>query len=107
MKTLNYLIFIGLTVVLRKKPTNYLSFRKYSDVFLQNDNDIGCTNTIQHYIRLTDDKPISQLYCRIFPSQYEKVKLHIRKQLDTGVVRGSTSPLASPIVLVRKKENSL
>jgi transposase InsO family protein len=82
-------------------------FRKYSDVFSRNDDDIGCTSTIQHRIRLTDEKPVSQQYRRIPPAQYEEVKQHIRKLLDNGVIRESTSPFASPIVLVRKKDNSL
>jgi hypothetical protein len=67
-------------------------------VFSRNDNDIGCTSTIQHCIRHTDEKPVSQ---------YEEGKQHIRKLLDNGVIRESTSPFASSIVLVRKKDNSL
>lgn len=82
-------------------------FRKYSDVFSKNDDDIGCTDTVQHRIRLTDNAPVSQQYRRIPPSQFEEVKQHIRKLLDNGVIRESTSPFASPIVLVRKKDNSL
>lgn len=82
-------------------------FRKYSDVFSKNDDDIGCTDTVQHRIRLTDNAPVSQQYRRIPPSQFEEVKQHIRKLLENGVIRESTSPFASPIVLVRKKDNSL
>jgi hypothetical protein len=46
-------------------------FQKYSDAFSRNDDDIGCTSTIQHRICLTDDKPVSQQYRRIPLAQYD------------------------------------
>lgn len=82
-------------------------FRKHREVFSKDDDDIGCTSTVTHQIRLTDNKPIAQQYRRIPPSQFEEVKHHIRKLLKNDVIRESTSPFASPIVLVRKKDNSL
>ena len=82
-------------------------FQKHKNVFSKDDDDIGCTDTIKHQIRLVDSKPISQQYRRIPPSQLDEVKQHIRKLLKNNVIRESTSPFASPIVLVRKKDNSL
>ena len=82
-------------------------FRKHSNVFSKNDDDIGCTSTVKHQIRLNDNTPIAQQYRRIPPSQFEEVKQHIRKLLQNDVIRESTSPFASPIVLVRKKDNSV
>lgn len=82
-------------------------FRKHREVFSKDDDDIGCTSTVIHQIRLMDNKPIAQQYRRIPPSQFEEVKQHIRKLLKNDVIRESTSPFASPIVLVRKKDNSL
>lgn len=49
-------------------------FRKYNDVSSKNDDDIGCTDTVQHRNRLTDNAPVSQQYSRIPPSQFEEVK---------------------------------
>lgn len=82
-------------------------FRKHREVFSKDDDDIGCTSTVTHQIRLTDKKPIAEQYRRIPLSQFEEVKQHIRKLLKNDVIRESTSPFASPIVLVRKKNNSL
>ncbi|KAI3368246.1 hypothetical protein L3Q82_007966 [Scortum barcoo] len=48
-----------------------------------------------------------QRYCRIPPSEYEAVKAHINQLLESQVIRESSSPYASPIVLVRKKDGSL
>lgn len=80
---------------------------KYSGVFSDHDGDIGCTNLISHDIPLVEDTPVQQRYRRIPPSEYEAVKAHIRQLLEAQVIRESSSPFASPIVLVRKKDGSL
>lgn len=41
------------------------------------------------------------------PSEYEAVKAHINKLLQSKVIGESCSPYASPIVLVRKKGGSI
>ncbi|KAI3366509.1 hypothetical protein L3Q82_000640 [Scortum barcoo] len=81
--------------------------RKYRSVFSAHDGDLGCTNLLCHDIPLLDDVPVRQRYCRIPPSEYEAVKAHINQLLESQVIRESSSPYASPIVLVRKKDGSL
>lgn len=80
---------------------------KYTSVFSSHEGDLGCTNLIAHDIPLLDDVPIRQRYRRIPPSEYEEVKQHINQLLEAQVIRESSSPYASPIVLVRKKDGSL
>lgn len=60
-----------------------------------------------HDIPLLDDVPVRQRYRRIPPSDYDDVRAHIRKLLESNVIRESFSPFASPIVIVRKKDVSL
>lgn len=79
----------------------------HASVFSSNDHDLGCTNLISHDIPLLDDVPIRQRHRRIPPSEYEMVKDHINQLLQAQVIRESSSPYASPIVLVRKKDGSL
>lgn len=76
---------------------------KYESVFSAFDGDLGCTDLITHTIPLLDDCPVRQRYRRIPPSEYEAVKSHINQLLASQVIRESSSPYASPIVLVRKK----
>ncbi|XP_065325766.1 uncharacterized protein LOC135932296 [Pelmatolapia mariae] len=80
--------------------------KKYSSVFSAHDTDLGCTNLISHDIPLLDDIPVRQRYRRIPPSDYEVVKEHINQLLGAKVIRESSSPYASPIVLVKKKDGS-
>lgn len=79
----------------------------YASVFSTSDTDLGCTNLISHDIPLIDDTPVAQRYRRIPPSEYEVVKEHINQLLSSQVIRESSSPYASPIVLVRKKGGDL
>ncbi|CAC5422662.1 unnamed protein product [Mytilus coruscus] len=69
--------------------------------------DVRYTTTVKHKIRTVDDEPIVQPYRRIPPTQYKEVKQHIQKLVENKIIRESTNPYASPIVLVRKKDNSL
>lgn len=81
--------------------------QKYASVFSSHEGDLGCTNLISHDIPLLDDVPVRQRYRRIPPAEYDVVKAHINQLLESQVVRESSSPYASPIVLVKKKDGSL
>lgn len=79
----------------------------YSSVFAGHEGDLGCMNLISHDIPLLDDGPVRQRYRRIPPSEYETIKAHIHQLLESQVIRESSSPYASPIFLVQKKDGSL
>ena len=72
-----------------------------------NLSKLGKTSLVQHDIKLDDMTPFKERYCRIPPHQYEEVKKHLQEMLDIGVICRSTSPWASPVVLVCKKDGSL
>ena len=77
--------------------------RRYPDVFTDMP---GETDVIQHQIRLSDDTPIR---CKPYPLPYamrEELRSEVDTMLEMGVVRPSTSPYASPIVMVKKKDGS-
>ncbi|KAL7859568.1 hypothetical protein SRHO_G00147150 [Serrasalmus rhombeus] len=64
-------------------------------------------NPTYYQIPLSDDVPVRQRHRRIPPTEYEVVKAHINQLLEARVIRESSSPYASPIVLVKKKDGSL
>ena len=65
------------------------------------ENDV-----IQHRVKPTDD---TQIGCKPYPLPYvtrEELRNEVDSILEMGVVRLSTSPYASPIVMVKKKDGS-
>ena len=58
-------------------------------------------------LNLSDKTPFKERYRRILPHQYEEVRKHLQEMLDIGAIHRSTSPCASPVVLVCKKDGGL
>ena len=56
---------------------------------------------------MVNDRPVTQPYRRICPTQCKEVKEHIIKLLKKGVTQASSSSYASPLVFVHKSDGSL
>ena len=80
---------------------------EYQHLFALNLKELGKTSLVQHEIKLSNNIPFKERYRRIPPHQYEEVRKHLQEMLDIGAIRRSTSPWASPVVLVCKKDGSL
>ena len=79
----------------------------FSDVFSKDGNDLGRTNTAEHVIDTEDSPPLRQPPHRI-PKAFEgEDQAALEKLQQQKIIRPSTSPWASPIVLVRKKDGSV
>ena len=77
--------------------------RKYEEIFTEIP---GSASVIEHKIDLTDDRPIR---CKPYPLPYAKrgeIREEIKNMMNTGIVRESSSPYASPLVAVKKKDGS-
>lgn len=79
----------------------------YQSIFAKGQGDVGCTKLITHEIPLLDSAPVRQPYRRIPPAQYEAVRAHIQQLVDSQIVRESSSPYSSPIVVVQKKDGNI
>ena len=80
---------------------------EYQHLFTLNLKELGKTSVVKHEIRLGNNTPFKERYRRIPPHQYEEVRKHLQEMLDIGAICRSTSPWASPVVLVCKKDGSL
>ena len=81
--------------------------REECDVFSKCDSDIGNIREFEMKINLVDKVPVKEPYRHIPRNLYDEVKNYINDLLVNGWIRESCSAYASPIVCVRKKDNSL
>ena len=79
---------------------------EYQHSFALNLKELGKTSLVQYEIRLSHNTPFKERYRRIPPHQYEEVRKHPQEMLDIGAIHRSTSPWASPVVQVCKKDGS-
>ncbi|GFW21873.1 retrovirus-related Pol polyprotein from transposon 412 [Trichonephila clavipes] len=81
-------------------------FQEFEDVFSRKSSDIGHTTMTQHRIDTADHPPIEQ-HPRCLPfAKQEEVGTLLREMQENDIIEPSSSPWASPIVLVRKKDGS-
>ena len=81
-------------------------FKDFSDVFSQGEDDLGCTPLLEHTIE-THGPPLRQPYWQQNPAVRREEMAQVQQMLASDVIRPSNSPLASPVVMVKKKDGSL
>ena len=75
--------------------------------FAKNDDDIGQIPDLNLDIKLTDQTPVQKNYLAVPRPLYPEVKAYIEDLLNRKFIRPSSSPYSSPVVCVRKKDQSL
>lgn len=68
--------------------------------------EVGRTDLVQHHITTGEHAPVKQPPRRIPFSMRAKVEALVEEMLGNGIIEHSTSPWASPIVLVAKQDGS-
>ena len=80
------------------------TIRKHPGAFAKNERDLGCTDLVYHYAKVTKERPVHLSYHKAQGTEIRKV---IEDQTDNmmanGVIKESQSPYCSPIVMARKK----
>ena len=82
-------------------------FHKYAHIFALESLDMGHTSMVKHKIRLDNYTPFKERYHRIPPNLFDEVRNHLKEMIEVGAIQKSSSPWASAVVLVRKKDGSL
>ena len=77
----------------------------FRDVFAVGGEPLGRTSVVQHDIQ-TSGPPIRQPLHRLPVALKPTVTEEVSKMLTQGVIRHSSSPWSSPLVLVKKKDKS-
>lgn len=81
--------------------------RDFSECF-STSSKVRRTQIVKHRI-ITDEqtRPVHQNPYRVSPKEREVIKGQVQEMLEDDVIQPSNSPWASPVVLVRKKDNTL
>lgn len=76
---------------------------KYNDCFSNGLKDLGFTDVTDMEIELEDSEPVVYRPYRMSFAERSLVRGMVQEMIESGIVRESSSPYASPIVLVQKK----
>ena len=79
---------------------------KHESTFSENDNDLGRTGIITHRIPTAGAHPIKQPLRRMPVHMQEEAAKQINEMVKKDVIQKSSSPWASGIVMVEKKDGS-
>ena len=80
--------------------------REFKDVFSSETRPFGRTHMTEHRIDTGSARPICQGLRPTSPADREVIRTEVSKMLDSGAIRPSSSPWASPVVLVTKKDGT-
>lgn len=79
---------------------------EYHTLFATGEDDLGCTARVQHRIDTRGAPPIRQSVRRMPQLRHREAKKLLDDMLGRSVIQPSSSPWASPVVLVPKKDGS-
>ena len=79
---------------------------EYADIFAVSDEELSHTERLKHSIYTGDSAPVRQPVRRVPPHRRQEVHDLLQDMLKRKIIQPSSSPWASPIVLVRKSDGS-
>jgi transposase InsO family protein len=80
--------------------------RQFRHLFVDKPEELGCCRLLEHEIDVQGHPPIRSRAYRVSPEQRDVIEEEVQKMHSKGVIRPSKSPWSSPIVLVKKRDNS-
>ncbi|UYV73036.1 K02A2.6-like [Cordylochernes scorpioides] len=79
---------------------------EYKEMFAAPDDYKGRTHLVRHKIKTNSDIPIRKNPYRVSLREREIINNQIDKMLKKGIISHSSSPWASPVILVKKKDGT-
>jgi len=79
---------------------------RHASVFSQHDLDLGVTDVLTHQIDTGDSRPVRQPLRRHPKPHDEAIRQYIDESQQQGVIEKASSPWASNVVVVRKKDGT-
>lgn len=78
----------------------------YRDIFDLDNQPLGQTSVVKHQIHTGNASPIHRRPYRVSPTERQVIQKEVDKMLARDIIEPSCCPWASPVVLVRKKDDS-
>lgn len=78
-----------------------------ADSFAKDDSDVGCIPDLELDLDLEDQTPVQKNYVAVPKPLYPEVKAYIEDLLNRNFIKKSSSSYSSPVMCVRKKDQSL
>ncbi|MCP4488961.1 MAG: DDE-type integrase/transposase/recombinase, partial [Gammaproteobacteria bacterium] len=94
----------NLTEMQKKELMNLL--KEYSDRFSKHQYDLGKAKGCEHVIDIGNAASVKARPYRIPIAQRPIVDQHIKDMTDAGIIRPSKGPFSSPIILVKKSDQT-
>ena len=89
-----------------EKEIFYDLLLSHADVLASVTVHLGRTNKLRNHIDRGSSPPIRQPVRQVSPHRREEVKQLLRQIMDQGVIKPSSSPWKSPMVVVQKNDGS-
>ncbi|UYV82809.1 hypothetical protein LAZ67_22000949 [Cordylochernes scorpioides] len=90
-----------------KKNRLLMCLNEFADIFDFEKKSFPASGEIKHKIDTSDYPPVRQRPYRVSPAERRVIQSEVEKMMETKIIRPSSSPWASPVILVRKKDGSL
>ena len=90
-----------------QKETALKLLAEEADTFDKDDNDVGCISDLELDLDLEDQTAVQKNYVTVPKPLYPEVKAYIEDLLNRNFIKKSSSSYNSPVVCVRKKDQSL
>jgi len=106
-KRLEAQLDIGKDCSPEERATLVQLMKKKQGVFALTDKELGQTDLVEHSIQMNDSTPIRTPPRRLPYALRSELESKLQKLLNIGCIEPSSSPFASGLVLVRKKDGGL
>ena len=90
----------------QERETLRTLLEEYLEVFAVNPKKPSKTFITEHTIETGGARPVRAKYSRVSPQAEREINHQIHQMLDNGIIRPSSSPWASRVILVQKKDGT-